>query len=262
MNVAIITGASSGMGRRMAIEIKNRIPNIQEYWLFGRRKERLKALKKTLRKPCRLFDEDLTANDFLSKYKKLLSGEKPNIIFLVNAAGFGKIGSIRDLGLKDQLSMIDLNVRALTGICKLSLPYMSDNSRIINFASSAAFLPQPAFAVYAAGKSYVLSFSRSLNEELHGSGCHVTAICPGPVKTEFFDIAETTGRIPFYKYLFMADPKKVCRKALVDSVNKADVSVYGAGMKMVMFLSKITPVPLILLTLRFMNFLAKPRKKH
>ena len=262
MNVAIITGASSGMGRRMAIEIKNRIPNIQEYWLFGRRKERLKALKKTLRKPCRLFDEDLTANDFLSKYKKLLSGEKPNIIFLVNAAGFGKIGSIRDLGLKDQLSMIDLNVRALTGICKLSLPYMSDNSRIINFASSAAFLPQPAFAVYAAGKSYVLSFSRSLNEELHGSGCHVTAICPGPVKTEFFDIAETTGRIPFYKYLFMADPKKVCRKALIDSVNKSDISVYGAGMKLVMFLSKITPVPLILLTLRFMNFLAKSRKKH
>ena len=262
MNVAIITGASSGMGRRMAIEIKNRIPNIQEYWLFGRRKERLKALKKTLRKPCRLFDEDLTANDFLSKYKKLLSGEKPNIIFLVNAAGFGKIGSIRDLGLKDQLSMIDLNVRALTGICKLSLPYMSDNSRIINFASSAAFLPQPAFAVYAAGKSYVLSFSRSLNEELHGSGCHVTAICPGPVKTEFFDIAETTGKIPFYKYLFMADPKKVCRKALIDSVNKSDISVYGAGMKLVMILSKITPVPLILMTLRFMNFLAKSKKKH
>ncbi len=262
MNVAIITGASSGMGRRMAIEIKNQIPNVQEYWLFGRRKERLKALKKALRKPCRLFNEDLTSNDFLSKYKKLLSGEKPNIVFLVNAAGFGKIGNIKDLSLKDQLSMIDLNIRALTGICKLSLPYMSKNSRIINFASSAAFLPQPAFAVYAAGKSYVLSFSRSLNEELRGTGCHVTAICPGPVKTEFFDIAETTGKIPFYKYIFMADPKEVCKKALIDSVNKADISVYGMGMKLVMILSKITPVPLILMTLRFMNFLAKTKKKH
>ncbi len=262
MNVAIITGASSGMGHRMAIEIRNQIPNVQEYWLFGRRKNRLKALKKTLRKPCRLFDEDLTSSDFLSKYKRLLSDEKPNIVFLVNAAGFGKIGNIRDLSLKDQLSMIDLNVRALTGICKLSLPFMSENSRIINFASSAAFLPQPAFAVYAAGKSYVLSFSRSLNEELRGTGCHVTAVCPGPVKTEFFDIAETTGRIPFYKYIFMADPKKVCRKALIDSINKADISVYGMSMKLVMILSKITPVPLILLALRVMNFLAKAKKKH
>ena len=262
MNVAIITGASSGMGRRMAIEIKKQIPNVQEYWLFGRRKDRLKALKKTLRKPCRIFDEDLTSDEFLSEYKKHLSNAKPNIVFLVNAAGFGKIGNIRDLSLKEQLSMIDLNVRALTGICKLSLPYMSDNSRIINFASSAAFLPQPAFAVYAAGKSYVLSFSRSLNEELRGTGCHVTAICPGPVKTEFFDIAETTGRIPFYKYLFMADPEKVCRKALVDSINKADISVYGTGMKLFMILSKITPVPLAFLLLRIMNHIAKAQNKH
>ena len=156
--------------------------------------------------------------------EKLLTKEKPEIVFLVNAAGFGKIGSVKNLSTEDQLGMVDLNIRVLTGIAKLSLPYMAKHSRIINFASAAAFLPQPSFAVYAASKSYVLSFSRSLNEELQGSGCYVTAVCPGPVKTEFFDIAETTGKIPFYKYLFMADPGNVCRKALVDSIIKKDMS--------------------------------------
>ena len=259
MKVAIITGATSGMGRRMAIELNDQIPNIQEFWLFGRRTERLTELDGILRKPCRLFPEDLLSDDFLSEYESTLSKEKPEIVFLVNAAGFGKIGKIGELGLTDMLGMTDLNMRVLTGICRLSLPYMSAHSRIINFASAAAFLPQPSFAVYAASKSYVLSFSRSLNEELHGTGCHVTAVCPGPVRTEFFDIAETTGRIPFYKYLFMADPEKVCHRALVDSIRKNDISVYGISMKAFMIFTKLIPAKLIFLMMRCLNHFIKSR---
>ncbi|ETP73878.1 short-chain dehydrogenase of unknown substrate specificity [Lachnospiraceae bacterium JC7] len=259
MKVAIITGATSGMGRRMAMELNDQIPNIQEFWLFGRRMERLWELERMLSKPCRLFAEDLLSDEFLPDYEKTLSKEKPEIVFLVNAAGFGKIGKIHELSLSDQLGMVDLNVRALTGICRLSLPYMAAHSRIINFASAAAFLAQPSFAVYAASKSYVLSFSRSLNEELHGTGCHATAVCPGPVKTEFFDIAETTGKIPFYKYLFMADPEKVCHKALVDSITKSDMSVYGAGMKVFMIFAKLMPTRLIFLMMRCLNFFSSPK---
>lgn len=255
MNIAIITGATSGMGKRMAIEIDKSIPCIQEFWLFGRRRDRLEALKTDLSKSCRIFCDDLTAPDFLRRLNKALHSGNPSIVFLVNAAGYGKIGSVKDLSLEDQLGMIDLNIRALTGICKLCIPYMSKHSRIINFASSAAFLPQPSFAVYAAGKSYVLSLSRSLNNELRGSGCSVTAVCPGPVKTEFFDIAETTGKIPVYKYLFMADPVKVCKKALHDSMAKSELSVYGLSMKALWLLTKLIPVRLIFIFIDLYNMI-------
>lgn len=253
MNVAIITGATSGMGRRMALELNDYIGKIQEFWLIGRRVERLKALEKQLTKPCRFFTEDLQERSAYESFSALLEREQPSILFLVNAAGFGQIGTIRDLSLRDQLGMIDLNMGALTAMTRLCLPYMAEKSRILNFASSAAFLPQPNFAVYAASKSYVLSFSRSLSEELRVSGIRVTAVCPGPVRTEFFEKAETSGQIPFYKYLFMADAKKVCHLALMDSVLGKELSIYGMSMKLLCLGSKLFPTKLILYVLRLLN---------
>lgn len=110
---------------------------------------------------------------------------KPQVKFLVNAAGFGKIGNVCDLPEKDQSGMVQVNCTALTAVTTMVLPFMPQNSRILQFASSAAFLPQPGFAVYAASKAYVLSYSRALNRELKGRKIFVTAICPGPVRTEF-----------------------------------------------------------------------------
>ena len=110
-----------------------------------------------------------------------------------------------------------------------------------SFASSASFLPQPGFAIYAATKSFVLSYSRALNTELRARDITVTAVCPGPVKTEFFDIAETTGTIPLYKRLAMADPKKVVRLALRDSMMGKSISVYGPLMKAFSVLCKVFP---------------------
>ena len=118
---------------------------------------------------------------------------------------------------------------------------MARNGRIIQYASSAAFLPQPGFAVYAATKAFVLSYSRALNAELAKKGICVTAVCPGPVKTEFFSIAETTGTMPLYKKLTMADPKKVVKKAIFDSMMGKSVSVYGIPMKMFRLLCKAVP---------------------
>ncbi len=253
MKIAVITGASSGMGRQMALELNDAVPNIQAFWLFGRRRERLEALDAVLTKPCRFFTQDLQSEEALSEFSEALQREKPEIVFLVNAAGFGQIGSVRELSLSDQLGMVKLNMGILTAMTKLCLPYMADRSRIINFASAAAFLPQPGFSVYAASKSYVLSFSQSLAEELKNTGIRVTAVCPGPVRTEFFDRAEKTGRIPFYKHLFMARPEKVCRLALMDSVLGRELSVYGIGMKLVYVLSRLIPTRLIFRLLRFLN---------
>ena len=175
MKIAIITGATSGMGRRMAIELNDTIPNIEAFWLFGRRLERLEALEKQLTKPCRFFTDDLQTSTARDTLQRALAEETPEIVFLVNAAGYGQIGTIRGLSLEAQLGMVDLNISALTAITRLCLPYMATKSRIVNFASSAAFLPQPNFAVYAASKSYVLSFSQSLAEELRSTGMPTTA---------------------------------------------------------------------------------------
>ena len=143
--------------------------------------------------------------------------------------------------------MAALNCVALTAVTRLVLPFMEPNSRIIQFASSAAFLPQPGFAVYAATKSYVLSFSRALNQELRKRKICVTAVCPGPVKTEFFDIAEETGnKIPIYKMIVMADPVKVVRKAIADAEAGKELSIYGAAMKAFWILTKIMPHGLLL----------------
>lgn len=142
--------------------------------------------------------------------------------------------------------MVRLNCEALCAVTHMVLPYMSKNSRIIQYASSASFLPQPGFAIYAATKSFVLSYSLALGEELKGRGICVTAVCPGPVKTEFFDIAETTGRIPLYKRLTMADPVKVVKLAIRDSLMGKPVSVYGFLMKSFRLLCKIVPHGVIL----------------
>ncbi len=160
---------------------------------------------------------------------------------LVNAAGYGKIGAVGETDMGEECGMVRLNCEALCAVTHLVLPYMSFNSRIIQYASAAAFLPQPGFAVYAATKAFVLSYSRALGAELKKREIYVTAVCPGPVKTEFFDIAETNAVIPLYKKLVMANPRKVVKKALKDSMAGKSVSVYGIVMKAFRLLTKAVP---------------------
>lgn len=246
MKIAIVTGASSGMGREAVIQLWEHFPGIDEIWAVARRRERLDELDDKVGAPIRKLALDLTQWEDLRVFGQLLEVRKPQVKFLVNAAGFGKIGQVADLGLLDETDMVRLNCEALTAVTRLVLPYMPKNSRIIQFASSAAFLPQPGFAVYAATKSYVLSYSRALNRELRDRLIYVTAVCPGPVKTEFFDIAQSTGEIPLYKQLVMANPKKVTAKAIRDSIAGKELSVYGFTMKGFLLLCKLMPHGLLL----------------
>lgn len=137
--------------------------------------------------------------------------------------------------------MIRLNCEALTNITHRIIPYMQKNSRIIQLASSAAFLPQLDFAVYAATKSYVLSFSRALREELKGKGIYVTAVCPGPVDTPFFDIAEKTGTTLSIKKYTMVKPGRVVSLALRDSYRKRAMSVCSLPIQAFGVLAKLMP---------------------
>ena len=162
---------------------------------------------------------------------RALSARKPQVKFLVNAAGFGMIGQVEELGLKSETDMVALNCEALCAVTRMVLPYMECNSRIIQYASSAAFLPQPGFAIYAATKSFVLSYSRALNQELRSR----------------------TGVIPLYKRLVMANPKRVVQKAIRDSIAGREISVYGITMKAFRLLCKMMPHRLLLAVMSFMN---------
>lgn len=241
MKIAIVTGASSGLGREFVRLMDKNLKSIDEIWVIARRMERLKELKEEVRIPLVPFELDLEQKDWIQPIEEALKEKKPQVKMLVNCAGFGKIGDWDKIPLEQEVGMIDVNCRALTAMTYLTIPYMAENSRIIQLASSAAFLPQPRFAVYAATKSYVLSFSQALNEELKGSGIAVTAVCPGPVRTEFFDIAEETGEVALYKKLVMADPAKVVRKAFRDSLQRRSVSVYGGIMKGFYWICKMIP---------------------
>ncbi|MBS5066021.1 MAG: SDR family NAD(P)-dependent oxidoreductase [Hungatella hathewayi] len=254
MKIAVVTGASSGMGREAVIQIADRFGGIDEIWIIARRKERLKELDGHVPVTLRCFGLDVTDSDDLKVLEMALKENKPDVKLLINSAGYGKIGNVGDVCLEDETGMIQVNCQALCAVTHMVLPYMGKNSRILQFASSAAFLPQPRFAIYAATKSFVLSYSRALGAELKNRGIFVTAVCPGPVKTEFFDIAETTGHIPLYKRLVMADPRRVVRLALRDSMMGKPLSIYGFTMKGFYVLSKILPHRWLLYLMTHMKF--------
>ena len=247
MRVAIITGASSGLGREFARQIQKRYVTIDEIWVVARRADRLLELKNELHGiHVRMLPYDITNKEDITEYKKMLYRYHPQIRVLVNAAGYGKMGKTSQINTNDLTGMIRLNCEALTEFTKLSLPFMAKKANIINIASSAAFLPQPEFAVYAATKSYVLSFSRALHQELKKRNICVTAVCPGPVNTEFFDIAETYTKTKGYKTIFRVNAENVCALALKDAARGRTVSTYGIVMKAFRFLCKKIPHSLIL----------------
>lgn len=253
-NVAIVTGATSGFGELFAKMIDERCSNsVDEIWIVGRREEKLEQLAASLSKDVRLFPLDLNEPESMEQLKESLAADRIAVKFLVNAAGFGINTSFEDNTEKEAHDMVSLNCTALTDLTKICLPYMAYNSRIVNFASVAAFMPQPNFAVYAATKAYVLSFSRGLNAEVNKDGIYITAVCPGPAATEFFDKAVKNGKYPKYKKYFWAKPEKVVKKAFRDSIAKREMSVYSIPMQAMYLLTKIIPHRLLLGIAKFLN---------
>lgn len=247
MKAAVVTGASSGIGREFVRQLGYFYKDLDEIWVIARRRERMEQLRKESRVPLRIFEGDLMKKQVYKDYHRALREYVPDIRMLVNAAGFGKSGSFTEIageGKRIQTDMIDLNCRALTRMTQMTLPYMKQGSRIINLASAAAFCPQPDFAVYAATKSYVLSFSRALRAELKSGGIYVTAVCPGPVKTEFFTVSgELSGAL---KKLSLAEAPAVVHKALKDSRKRRPLSVYGISMNVARIGAKLLPHGLII----------------
>ncbi len=245
-SVVIIVGASSGLGEQFALQIDAHFRKTDEIWLIARRKEKLYQLSRRMRNNTRILAMDITDDSQLERLCDTLKENNCQIRMLVNCSGYGMIGDFAELEYKEQMGMVRLNCEALTKITHLCLPYMVKGSRIIQMASSAAFMPQPGFAIYAASKAYVHSFTRALREEVKKHGIFVTSVCPGPVDTPFFDIAEKNGQMLAIKSMSLVDSYDVVRKALQDSCAKKAVSVYSLPIKGFALLTKLVPHSILL----------------
>ncbi len=253
MNIVVITGASSGIGREFALQMDRHFSSIDEFWLVARDRDRLKELAGLLRHSARIFSMDITDEKRISDFEDAVFRHKAVVRMLINCAGYGIMGDFSQQDRKLELGMVRLNCEALTGMTHRLIPFMRKGSRILQMASSAAFLPQPDFAVYAATKSYVLSFSRALGEELRDAGIYVTAVCPGPVDTPFFDIAEALASTLALKKYTMVSPERVVSLALKDSYYRRPLSVCGLLMKSFRVLSRAVPHCLLLRAMRQMK---------
>lgn len=239
--IIIITGASSGLGQEFAFQLDEICDDLDEMWLIARREERLVELAKLLRVPAKVIAMDVTKEQDISAFRKELETEAVSVRMLINCAGYGLMGRFDRMGMEEQLGMLEVNCKALTRLTYECIPYICRNGRIIQLASSAAFVPQTDFAIYAATKSYVLSFSRALREELKEKSIWVTAVCPGPVETEFFDIAEKYGSTLAIKKLAIVSPQRVVKEALLDSYDKKALSVCSLPIKAFHVFTKIVP---------------------
>lgn len=242
MKVIIVTGASSGIGRGFAEALGAR-KDLDEIWVIARRSDRLEELKNTI--PCKVvpISLDLSYNNCIEKYKQMLTDKNPEVVALVNAAGFGRFGEFENITLSDQMGMVDLNIAALTAVTYLTLPYLCAGAEVYQLGSFSAFVPVPYLGVYAASKAYVLSFSRSLNVELAHRKIHVMAVCPKWVRTEFFDrAAEQPDVVTYYDHFYTVD--EVVRRALRDMKRGKDVSVCGIRARTEARLLKLLPAKL------------------
>lgn len=245
--IAIVTGASSGMGREFVKQLDRYTRTLDEVWVIARRKERLFSLQKQITQfPLRILPLDICKEEDLVTLSELLENEKQEVRLLVNAAGVGKAGSFDSLTRQEAENMVLLNDKALVSVTKMILPYMTKPGNIIQMASAAAFFPQKEFAVYAASKSFVLNFSRALNAELKKERITVTAICPGPVDTEFLAISNGGQAQKPLKKMVTVKPEPVVRKALQDAKAGRPVSVFGFPMQALYVLSKFIPNRLVL----------------
>jgi uncharacterized protein len=190
---ALITGASSGIGLELAtIFAQNKINLI----LVARNKTKLEELSQELSRKysvtCAVIPTDLSKAGSAQEVFNACHSENHPVSYLINNAGYGDYGLFQDCDLQNQLNMIQLNITTLTELTRLFLPGMIQNKygKILNVASTAAFIPGPKMSVYFATKAYVLSFSEALHEELKGKGISVTTLCPGPTQSDFFNKAQ------------------------------------------------------------------------
>jgi uncharacterized protein len=248
---ALITGASAGIGREFARQLAGRAGSLV---LIARRLERLEELRDELTKKdpnlnihCRAVD--LSQASEVEELCAWLEREKIAVDFLINNAGLGDHGSFATAEPQRVREMLAVNIVALTTLTRALLPGMIQKKRgaILNVSSSAGFLPLGKLAVYAATKAYVTSFSEAIRAEVRGAGITVTTLCPGPVATEFSEVAQrSSGKQQKPNPAFMhVRVEEVVRAGLAAIERDKPLVIPGLVVKIAMLLVRLTPMAIL-----------------
>ena len=247
MQTAIITGASSGLGEEFVRQFRSFFPEIERVWLVARRRERLDAIAAELGEEVSvcLLPLDLCSEGSRIALRSVLKAEEPEVQLLINCAGIGFLGYVADMPIDTQIGMTNLNVTALTAVTNLVLPYMKAGSRILNVSSIASFCPNARMTVYSATKAYVTAFSQGLREELRPRGITVSAVCPGPMDTQFLDLAGISGHSQTFERLPHCQVQKVAHGALKAARDGKAIYTPGLFFKFSRFIAKLLPQSLV-----------------
>lgn len=247
MNIAIVTGASSGLGAEYVRQLDT-CECLNEIWVIARRQERLAALQQEVKTGLRPLPWDLTEQRSIRQLASLLKKQKPNVRVLINGAGFGKIGSYSHITPEQCDQMINLNCRAAVALTQTVLPYMHRGARILEICSSSAFQPLPYMNVYSASKAFLYRYSRALDRELAGTGIRVTAVCPFWVRgTEFIGTAKSTSDSrQVNNFALSSRRENVVRRSLKDSRRGRAVSTPGFACTLHRILAKFVPGSLMM----------------
>ena len=239
MKIAIVTGASSGMGRDFVRALDTR--GFDAIWAIARSRDALEALAAECKTNVRVLALDLKTDAAFEELASALAEAKPDVRYLVCGAGYGRFGDYTKVDFAESRGMIDLNVTALVRTTYAALPYMRRGARIVEIASASAFLPMPRLNVYAATKAFVRHFSLALGEELRPRGISVTALCPGWVDTNFIATADKTDRTSVTSFAGIKKSPDVVAAALRAADRGKRVCVPGAAIKAARFGAKFCP---------------------
>ena len=256
MSIAIITGASSGIGAQFAREL-HKTAGIDEFWFIARRTERMEALRDELGVSAKIISADLATREGIDKVRSALEEERPQVKFLVNCAGFGNFGRFDEIPESDVEAMIDLNVKASVLITHMTVPYIERGGRIIELGSGSCFTPLPAFNIYSSGKVFILHYTKALNFELEKYGIRATCFCPGWVDTEFLGKATARSSVTEPKEMKpMLDCATVVRGCVKASIKGKTMYVTNWYTKLQHLLFKLLPD--WILTKLWLGMLKKP----
>ena len=245
MKIAVITGASSGLGREYVRQIALRFPELEKIVVIARRKERLEALKTEISAKVEPLALDLTQESAWKSYADYLSKIDADVRLLVNNSGLGVLGRFDKRDCEGQVRMVEVNVRAVVAMTNLTLAFMKEGSKIINISSIASFCPNPNMTVYSSTKAFISSFSRGLREELRQRRIHVLAVCPGPMDTEFLEVANIKGNSKMFRTLPYCKPSEVVERSLRASERNRAVYTNRFFFKFYRVLAKILPHALV-----------------
>lgn len=246
MKIAVVTGASSGLGREFVRQLSRQM-QLDEIWAVARREDRLRALETISACPIRPIPLDLADSGSARQLSALLESQQPEIAVLVCAAGLGRIGPCTAIPSDDNDAMIDVNCRAAVAVTTAALPYLRRGSQILEICSTAAFQPIAGLNVYAATKAFLQSYTKALHHELRPAGIRVTAVCPYWIKdTEFIPQARQMDSAGFGSFPLASKAADVVRLALRDSRRNRWVSTPGMICRLHRIASKILPHRLML----------------